>query len=178
MKALLAMVSCASLGAQQASIEGLAVDAVTKAPLPGVHVGLITGNSAVMTASYGAISDREGRFSVATIRPGTYIMLAERRGYLYAQSRADSSIPTSSFIPGASHGGQDRDAPRAILSGKWGRVRRPGAGRDGADRRDLRKGGTYRDDELALMPTDDRGTFRVPTVRDVTICRPWPGAKQ
>jgi len=89
MKAAFALVFCAPLCGQQASVEGIAVDAMTKAPLAGVHVRLITGNPTVMTASYGAISDREGRFSVATIRPGTYILFPERSGYLYAASAGD-----------------------------------------------------------------------------------------
>jgi hypothetical protein len=93
MRAAVALVFCAPLYAQQASVKGITVDAITKTPVTGVHVRLITGNPAVMTASYGAISDRDGRFSIATIRPGTYILLPERNGYLYAQSRADSSAP-------------------------------------------------------------------------------------
>src|SRR5438105_4437853 len=119
MRAAFALVFCASLYAQQASVEGLTVDAITNAPLAGVHVRLITGNPAVMTASYGAMSDREGRFSVATIRPGTYILLPERSGYLYAQSRTDHSIPSIMVHPGERLTGVKIEMePRAMLSGK------------------------------------------------------------
>ena len=93
MKAAAALFFCGLLYAQPSSIEGLAMDAVSKAPLAGVHVRLLTGSQANLTGSYGAISDREGRFSIAAIRPGTYILFPERSGYLYAQAKADPSIP-------------------------------------------------------------------------------------
>ena len=42
MKAAVALVFCASLYAQQASIEGVTLDMITKAPLAGVHLRLVT----------------------------------------------------------------------------------------------------------------------------------------
>src|SRR5712692_10331696 len=119
MKAALAVVFCGSIFAQQASIEGVTVDTVTKAPVAGVHVRLVTGSSSNMTGAYGAISDREGRFSIATIRPGTYIVFPERSGYLYAVSRADAAIPNIMVHPGEHLTGVRIEmAPRAMVSGR------------------------------------------------------------
>src|SRR5207249_4495943 len=59
-----------------------------------------------------------GHYSIATIRPGTYILFCDRSGYLQVQSK-DSGIPNLSLKPSQ----QLRDykivlAPRAILAGR------------------------------------------------------------
>src|SRR5437870_4750256 len=89
----------AALLAQQASLEGVALDKVTGQPLPGVHIMLITGVMNGVTGSYGAVSDRTGHFSIATVRPGTYLMLCDRSGYLHAVPK-DAGIPNLSLKPG------------------------------------------------------------------------------
>src|SRR5262249_45112024 len=67
---------------------------------------------------YGAISDRAGHYSIATVRPGTYLLLCDRAGYLHAQPK-DAGLPNLSLKPGQ----QLKDfkiemTPRAILSGR------------------------------------------------------------
>src|SRR5438552_718963 len=104
--------------AQQASIQGSVVDALTSPPLGGVYVTLIAVVMNGVTAPYGAMSHRTGHFSIATIRPGTYILFCDRSGYLQVQSK-DSGIPNLSLKPSQ----QLRDykivlAPRAILAGR------------------------------------------------------------
>ena len=81
------------LTAQQASIEGVTVNASTE-PLSGVHVRLITGTFGGVTGAYGAVSDRCGHFSMASLRPGTYVLAPDRAGYLYVQAKeANPSMP-------------------------------------------------------------------------------------
>ena len=72
----------ACLRAQQGSLEGTAIHAVTREPLSRVHVRLVTAGFAGITGAYGAMSDRTGHFSIATIRPGTYILEPELAGFL------------------------------------------------------------------------------------------------
>jgi hypothetical protein len=104
--------------AQQASLEGIVTDKLTHEPLGGVHIMLITGVMGGVTGAYGAISDREGHFSIATIRPGTYLMLCERSGYLHVQLK-DAGIPNITLKPGQQLKDYRIDlTPRAILSGR------------------------------------------------------------
>ena len=116
--AILLLLLPAAILAQQASLEGIALDKVTGQPLPGVHIMLITGVMNGVTGSYGAMSDREGHFSIATVRPGTYLLLCDRSGYLHVVLK-DAGIPNLSLKPGQ----QLKDykiemTPRAILSGR------------------------------------------------------------
>ena len=87
------------LNAQQASLEGTTVDALTGEPLAGVHVKLVTGVVGGATGSYGALSDRAGHFAIATIRPGAYVLLCERTGYLDSQD-VNATIRNIALKPG------------------------------------------------------------------------------
>jgi hypothetical protein len=117
-RAILFALFPAAIFAQQASFEGIVVDKLSHEPLSGVHVMLITGVMGGVTGSYGALSDREGHFSFGSLRPGTYLMLCERSGYLHTQPK-DAGIPNISLKPGQ----QLKDfklemIPRAIVSGR------------------------------------------------------------
>jgi hypothetical protein len=160
--AALVCILAASAHAQQASFEGAAVNALTKEPLNGVHVRLLNVAMTGVTSAYGAMSDRAGHFSIATLRPGTYILLCELPGYLHAQSK-DSAIPTITFRAGQ----QLKDfrvlmTPRAILSGRV--VDENGDPVEGA-----KVDADAQDDDsvsiLVMEPpiaiTDDRGEFRL-----------------
>ena len=81
---LIPLLLAGSLRAQQASAAGVAVDQTGK-PLAGVHIRLITGDFGSNTgveAAYGATSDKAGTFSFDTLKPGLYLVLAERSGFL------------------------------------------------------------------------------------------------
>ena len=52
------------------------IDVTTYRPLPGVHINMNTG----ALDAYGAISDRNGRFSIARIPPDDYFLSAQRKG--------------------------------------------------------------------------------------------------
>src|ERR1017187_9581135 len=56
------------LRAQQGSLEGTAIHAVTREPLSRVHVRLVGGSFAGISGAYGAMSDRTGHFSIASTR--------------------------------------------------------------------------------------------------------------
>lgn len=70
------------LDAQPAAIAGTAQDAVSHKPLGGVHVRLVLDVEDFSAATYGAMSDEFGRFSIATIPPGTYRWMPERAGFV------------------------------------------------------------------------------------------------
>jgi Carboxypeptidase regulatory-like domain len=79
---------CLPLAAQQASIEGIASDAISHAPLTGVHVRLSISRPDSTPIAYGAMSDGTGHFSIATIAPGTYDLKAEHAGFVYHGPKA------------------------------------------------------------------------------------------
>ncbi len=81
---------CLPLAAQQASVEGVASDTLTHAPLAGVHVRLSILRPGGPSMAYGAMSDPTGHFSIAAIEPGTYDLKAEHIGYLYLGAQSAS----------------------------------------------------------------------------------------
>src|SRR5450759_218428 len=117
--AILLLLASACLRAQQGSLEGTAVHAVTREPLSNVHVRLIAASFAGITGAYGAMSDRTGHFSIATIRPGTYILLPERAGFLHVQPKGGTAIPNITIKPGEHVTDYQLEmAPRAVISGR------------------------------------------------------------
>ena len=118
---LLLACGCLSLAAQQqASIEGTAINAVTREPLSEVHIRLVSLTLNGIQAGYGAMSDRAGHFSIAMIRPGTYIPVPERSGFLFVHNRSsESAVPNLSLKPGEHRTDWVVEmTPRAILSGR------------------------------------------------------------
>jgi hypothetical protein len=74
------------LCAQEAGIEGIAIDDLTRQPLEGVHVTIYGFRANVPPVeSYGALSGRDGHFSVVGMRPGKYGLLARRNGFFLAE---------------------------------------------------------------------------------------------
>ena len=117
--AILLLLISACLRAQQGSLEGTAINAATREPLSNVHVRLIAATFAGITGAYGAMSDRTGHFSIATIRPGTYILLPERAGFLHVQAKGSAAIPNITIKPGEHQTGYQLEmAPRAVISGR------------------------------------------------------------
>jgi hypothetical protein len=87
---------CAGLAAQTAGFGGAAINSVTGQPLSGVHLKLFILNAGgSIPDAYGAMSGPDGRFSVASIPPGTYAMLAERTGFVHMMN-APGAIPLPS----------------------------------------------------------------------------------
>src|SRR5450755_1924932 len=114
--AILVLLVAACLRAQQGSVAGTAIHAVTREPLSNVHVRLIAATFGGITGAYGAMSDRAGHFSIATIRPGTYILLPERAGFLHVPPKGSTAIPSLTIKPGeAVTGYQLEMTPRAVI---------------------------------------------------------------
>jgi len=77
----------ALLPAQTTAFEGTAIHSITKQPLEGVHVRLIGFSFDGPGDTYGAMSDRAGHFSIATMKPGAYMLLPEYRGFVHAHKK-------------------------------------------------------------------------------------------
>ena len=74
------------LSAQQASVAGVAINAVTRQPLDGVHITLSAVRpNAISIETYGATSDKDGHFSIPNLQPATYSLSARHNGYVYLQ---------------------------------------------------------------------------------------------
>ncbi len=81
---LIPLLVAGCLGAQQSSAAGVTVDQ-TGQPLAGVHVRLITGDfdsGEGAETVYGATSDKSGQFSFPSVKPGLYLVMAERTGFI------------------------------------------------------------------------------------------------
>ena len=80
--AALLVVCCACLDAQTAAFEGVVVNQATGEPMAGAHIRLTNAVNSSAGQPYGAMSDRAGRFSIASLPAGTYIIEAKQRGFL------------------------------------------------------------------------------------------------
>jgi len=105
---------------QPGSFEGTVVNQSGGQPVPGVHVRLLAGGFEGIKAVYGAISDKAGHFSIASLQPGEYMLAAERTGFLLVIPKSDSPrLPSVQVKPGQTI----RDfrlemALRAVLAGR------------------------------------------------------------
>jgi hypothetical protein len=102
--------------AQDAGIEGTAIDAITRLPLEGVHVTIYgLRANALPVESYGAISDSDGHFSFVGIRPGKYGLWAQRNGFFHTE-KPNSSLVVSS---GEHKSGLTVEmTPEAVITGR------------------------------------------------------------
>ena len=161
--AILPLLLAACLRAQQGSLDGMAIHAVTREPLNNVHVRLIAAGFSGITGAYGAMSDRTGHFSIATIRPGTYILLPERAGFLHVQAKGSTAIPNLTIKPGERLTGYQLEmTPRAVIAGRV--VDEAGDPVEGARVQTVPV--TPGSTPVVLVPspnppTDDRGEFRL-----------------
>jgi hypothetical protein len=81
---LLIAISCGPAWGQQASVRGIALDSVTHQRLAGVHIKLRppTERSEEPASIWGAISKKDGSFSIASVPAGSYDLFAQRNGYV------------------------------------------------------------------------------------------------
>src|ERR1035438_9163322 len=89
--ALVILLLAGCLKAQSGGVAGVVVDQSTGQPLRGVHVRLITGefgSNGGVDAVYGVTSDAAGRFSVEGLKPGLYMLMAERAGFIQVATAA------------------------------------------------------------------------------------------
>jgi hypothetical protein len=117
----LLLLCCAGLGAQTAGFGGIAVNSVTDQPLSEVHLKLFTLSvGGGIVDAYGAMSDRDGRFSATGIPPGTYVLFTERTGFVHMMAAA-GAIPLPSITLKAGERITDYKlemTPRAVIAGR------------------------------------------------------------
>lgn len=70
--------------AQTAAVEGIATNSLTGAPLPRVYVTLRDPGDTAAT-QYGALTTEDGKFSIQSIKPGTYLVTGSRMGFVMAR---------------------------------------------------------------------------------------------
>jgi len=100
----MALLLAARLEAQPGGAAGLVVDQSGK-PLPGVHVHLLaldfSSNGGGIDVAYGATSDTAGKFSAEGLKPGVYLVMAERAGFIQAPAASSSvGFATLALKPG------------------------------------------------------------------------------
>ena len=88
--ATLLFLLASGLTAQQASIEGVTVNALTGEPLSGVDVRLITGTFGGITGAYGAVTSRRARWEFED---------EEARTPPHARARQASSVSGTTQSP-------------------------------------------------------------------------------
>src|ERR1035437_8025658 len=154
----------ASAHAQPGSLEGTVIHALTREPLGNVHVRLARqGGVNGIDLAYGAMSDRDGHFSIAAIRPGTYMPTTDRASFLHVPAKGGAAIPSLTIKPGQHVTDYQLEiTPRAVIAGRV--VDESGdpvehvvvecmAGAPGAS--------PIASPPLWNAPTDDRGDFRL-----------------
>src|SRR5579872_6649958 len=92
---LLLLLFPVAAAAQNASLQGITVNAADGQPLAGVHLQLITAPSDGSGSVYGAMSNRAGQFSFANLPPGAYFMRCERNGFVLMHSGGPTRNPGS-----------------------------------------------------------------------------------
>ncbi|HLJ27472.1 MAG TPA: carboxypeptidase-like regulatory domain-containing protein [Candidatus Angelobacter sp.] len=91
--------SPASSADGSASAEGTVVNSITGRPLDGVHVMLLGfGPNHMPAVAYGAMSNSAGHFSITRIAPESYMIVLERRGFVFIPGTP--SVPSTRSIPG------------------------------------------------------------------------------
>ena len=102
--------------AQDAGIEGTAIDALTRLPLEGVHVTIYGSRANVPPVeSYGAMSGRDGHFSFVGTRPGKYGLRARRNGFFHIEK------PNSPLVLSSGERKSDLTVemtPEAVITGR------------------------------------------------------------
>jgi protocatechuate 3,4-dioxygenase beta subunit len=91
----------AYLHAQSSSVAGVVADQSGK-PMAGVHVRLVTGDFGSdegARAICGVTSDSAGQFRVEGIKPGLYIVMAERAGYVQPPGLSPMGLPFLTLKP-------------------------------------------------------------------------------
>lgn len=83
------------LRAQEASIAGVIVNVITGEPLSGVHVTIYGAHvtpDGVTDLAYGALSGQDGRFSIGGVAPGSYRLVPQLRGFVYARTKTEGAV--------------------------------------------------------------------------------------
>ena len=117
---VLLLVAAISLLAQNASVEGIVVNVADGQPLSGVHVRLTQLSSGGVGELYGAISTPTGHFSMASVRPGGYMVTYDRTGFAPVHGDSEPRQRESLTLKAGQRltGWKLEMAPQAALSGR------------------------------------------------------------
>jgi len=105
-------------GEKPASVEGVTVNSITGAPVPRAHVKL-AGNSPGVQHDYGAMTNAEGKFAMTNVPPGSYLLRAERTGFVTFGD--DASRRTAEIVLGPGDHREDvrlRLTPAGAIAGR------------------------------------------------------------
>jgi protocatechuate 3,4-dioxygenase beta subunit len=161
---LLSVAYC--LRAQNASVEGVAIDISSGQPMSGVHVRLMSeAGPARSELNYGALTGKTGRFSIENVAPGAYNVRGISPGYITAGKLEGMSVlPGITTKPGQHVTDLKLEMVRhAVLSGRV--LDEFGDPIDGITVEAEQLTG---DQYLSVTPgrggaeTDDRGAFQIP----------------
>jgi hypothetical protein len=117
-KPILIILFARCLAAQQASIEGMAIDAVTRQPLAGVHINM---HQDPAENAYGALTRPDGHFSITGMKPALYLLTAQRNGYIHLPGKTGMRRENENVAlkPGDQLTGFIVEmTPRAVIAGR------------------------------------------------------------
>ena len=118
MKSLvLFLVLCPYICAQDAYLEGTAIDSITRQPLEGVHITIYGSRANIPPVkNYGVLSGSDGHFSIVGMSPGKYGWRARRNGFLLSYEK-----PNSQFVLGPAENKSGllvEMTPEAVITGR------------------------------------------------------------
>jgi hypothetical protein len=160
---VLLLMFATALLAQNASVEGTVVNLADGQPLAGVHVRLLPIPASPTADIYGAISTPTGGFSMASVRPGSYLVTFDRPGFAPAHLDAGTRrSPNLTLRSGQRLTGFKLEmSPQSAISGRV--LDAYGDPMQFATVRILAEGGARVRGNAGqgLSQTDDRGEFRL-----------------
>jgi hypothetical protein len=102
-----------------AELRGIVRNAATGEPLDRVHIQLLPGGAPEAAPVYGAITGRDGRFSIQATEPGAYLVRPVRPGFYYSPQQGASAIPAVRLARGTPAEEYRIDMqPQGVLSGR------------------------------------------------------------
>jgi hypothetical protein len=121
--ALSVLLLSAVLHAQEGSVEGVVTNKATGQPLSGVQIHFLTGDFAGsnggISGAYGALSDQAGHYSVGGMKPGLYLVLLERPGFVQMQTSGAIPVAMVTIKAGETVTGHKFEMiPRALIAGR------------------------------------------------------------
>jgi hypothetical protein len=97
------------------------VDQTTGKPLSDVHLRVLTGDVATLTVErvYGAMTDRAGHFSISAMKPGLYLIVPERAGFVFVRPPGPIPATVLALKPGQHIANQKVEmTPSVFISGR------------------------------------------------------------
>jgi len=134
------------------SLSGVVTNSVTGEGIPRVHVSL--RNNARQSA-YGALTDAEGKFSMAPLAPGKYAVEMERAGFLMRRTVGYGDDPNTIEVTA----GEKKDVALKLVPGGSISGRVFGSDGEPMESIEVRAEGGW--NELRSVRTDDTGRYRL-----------------